>query len=113
MLAIYCSAWDEGGAERSKMGNQEKRGRRYGLSINVPATDCIIYRDTLVERGQERPGYNRLCQDISNGKISEVWARDHVRLHPFGRGEKKAFESLCIEKGVAVSFGTEFRLTTG
>ena len=110
MLAIYCSAWDEGGAERWKLDNQEERGRRYALSINLPASECVVYRDVLADQGQKRPEYNRLRQDIADGKISEVWARDRVCLHPFGRCEKEAFENLSVEKGVSVSFGNQYRL---
>ena len=113
MLAIYCSAWSEGGAEKWKLDNQEDRGLRYAVSIKLPATECVIHRDVLTAPGQKRSEYQRLCQEIAQGKITEVWARDHGRLHPFGRGEKEAFEALCSSKGTAVSFGNEYRLRTG
>lgn len=109
MLAIYCSAWDEGGAERWKLDNQEQRGLRYAFSFNLKAKDCVIYRDTLVERGKKRQDYERLRQDIADGKISEVWARGNTQLY-LNKGEKEAFQALCQSKGVKVCFGKEFRL---
>ena len=100
-LAIYCFVWNEGGAEKRKLDNQEKAGRKYAAG-----RDCEIYQDTSAEVGWvKRPDYERMKQAISDGKIDEVWARDSTRLHPF-KGEKEPFEALCKSKGVKMSFGS-------
>jgi DNA invertase Pin-like site-specific DNA recombinase len=109
MLAIYCSAWDEGGAEKWKLHNQEERGTKYASSINLSAQDCKVYRDTIRERGARRPEFERMMQDKSKEKIGEVWAKDHTRLFAFS-GDRELFENLCGSKGVKVCFGNEFRL---
>jgi DNA invertase Pin-like site-specific DNA recombinase len=104
MLAIYCSAWDEGGSEKWKLDNQEERGTRY-----ASAKHFKVYRDTIRERGAPRPEFERMMHDIRQEKIGAVWAKDNTRLFAFS-GDRELFESLCGSRGVKVCFGNEFRL---
>jgi DNA invertase Pin-like site-specific DNA recombinase len=105
-LAIYCFARNEGGAEQKKLNSQVARGHRYAYSIGRTDRDCVIYREVSAEvPWAKRPNYERMKQDISDGKVDEVWAFDSTRLYPFS-GEKESFEALCKSKGVRVSFGS-------
>jgi DNA invertase Pin-like site-specific DNA recombinase len=105
-LATYCFAWNEAGVEQTKLDTQIARGRKYAYSIRRTDRDCVIYREVSAEvPWAKRPNYERMKQDISDGKIDEVWAFDSTRLYPFS-GEQESFESLCKSKGVRVSFGS-------
>lgn len=105
-IAIYCFAWEDGGAEERKLSFQEKVGRtrtrwRVGSDEN-----CEVYSDATPEvEWDRRPSFERLIQEISDGRIGEVWALGSERLFPFRVGEEKSFEALCKSMGVEVSFG--------
>ncbi|MGA2762231.1 MAG: hypothetical protein ABSG17_02590 [Spirochaetia bacterium] len=104
-LAIYCFAWQEGGAEKRKLGYQEKVGLIYAWRTGRSDRECRIYRDISGESHWAlRPAYERLKQDIHEERIGEVWALGFARLHPFGTGQE-ALEVLCRSRNVKLTVG--------
>ncbi len=104
-LAIYCFAWQEGGAENKKLAFQEKVGRKYALWSGWASKDYEVYKDTTAEiKWERRPEYERMIQDIGDGKVQDVWSLGEVRLNPFNCDEGETFQCLCEAKGVRVTF---------
>ncbi len=104
-LAIYCFAWDEGGAEKRKLKYQEKIASIFVSWFGWGDEECEIYRDVAPEgEWAARPQYDRLKRDIYERKVSRVWALSGARLHPFGVG-REAFAVLCRSRNAEISFG--------
>ncbi len=103
-LGIYCLAWREGGPEERKLRYQEKVGRIYARWTGWMDEDCEVYRD-IVDGPEwaDRPGYERLIQDINRGRIAVVWATSEARLHPY-KDEKEWFARLCRSRAVRTTF---------
>ena len=102
MLAIYCLERVPASEESALV----RRGRYYARATGRPDGNCVVYRDVIVERTQERPDFNRMGLDIADGKIDEVL---EVRVGQLflNAEEKRTFESLCLGKEVKLSYSNQ------
>ena len=78
--AVYCRlSHDDGDGESMSIGNQREMLVRYCKDNGLPVVDIYI-DDGFSGTNFERPAFQRMIQDVEDGKIDVVLVKDQSRL---------------------------------
>jgi DNA invertase Pin-like site-specific DNA recombinase len=107
-IAIYARVSSK--AQDTK--SQEPDLKRYAEGHHGQEGGVVWYRDTFTGKSMDRPGWNRLMDDVRAGKVSRVvvWRLD--RLGRTARGLTALFEELTERKVGLVSLKDGVDLST-
>lgn len=110
---IYLRISDDKTNEGRGVARQEQDCRKVAKSLDAKIVDTFSDNDTSAYSGVTRPGYKRLLDAISTGRINVVIAWHNDRLHRSPK-ELEYFIDLIEETGAEVHFATsgQFDLST-
>lgn len=102
-ICLYFRVSTKLQADRNSTEAQEHALKAWTAQRGIDWSECVLYVDEALSGATtKRPEFQRMCEDIKAGTISQVIARDVTRLSRSGQDCFEFFE-LCVKHEVVLS----------